>query len=152
MDRHVRATACGLAAVHRPWPVEVRCFDLAEEVGELARAVLVAGGHTGTAAPDEEVAEALCDVFALVDQYHVELDERFIFTGWGAWSQTTQGESAVPAMAQGPAGRKDRGDPPGQRAAPGVRLRELPPPQRRHGNHRERQPHLPCGCDGGGVG
>jgi len=58
MDRHVRATAYTLAAVHRPWPVEVRCLDLAEEVGELARAVLV-------------------DVFALADHYHVELDELY---------------------------------------------------------------------------
>ncbi len=58
MDRHVLATACALAAVHRPWAVEVRCLDLAEEVGELARAVLV-------------------DVFALADHYHVELDELY---------------------------------------------------------------------------
>ena len=75
VDRHVRASACTLAAVHRPWPVEVRCLDLAEEVGELARAVLVAEGHKSTAAPAEEVAEALCgvlvDVFALADHYHV---------------------------------------------------------------------------------
>ncbi len=82
MDRHVRATACALAVVHRPWPVEVRCLDLAEEVGELARAVLVAEGHKGTAAPAEEVAEALCgvlvDVFALADHYHVELDELYL--------------------------------------------------------------------------
>jgi len=35
-----------------------RCLDLAEEVGELARAVLV-------------------DVFALADHYHVELDELY---------------------------------------------------------------------------
>ncbi len=81
MDRHVRATACALAAVHRPWPVEVRCLDLAEEVGELARAVLVAEGHKGTTAPVEKVAEALCgvlvDVFALADHYHVELDELY---------------------------------------------------------------------------
>ena len=81
MDRHVRATACALAALHRPWPVEVRCLDLAEEVGELARAVLVAEGHKGTTAPVEKVAEALCgvlvDVFALADHYHVELDELY---------------------------------------------------------------------------
>ncbi len=81
MDRHVRATACALAALQRPWPVEVRGLDLAEEVGELARAVLVAEGHKGTAAPAEEVAEALCgvlvDVFALADHYHVELDELY---------------------------------------------------------------------------
>ena len=35
----------------------------------------------GTAAPAEEVAEALCgvlvDVFALADHYHVELDELY---------------------------------------------------------------------------
>ncbi len=81
MDRHVRATACALAAVHRPWPVEVRCLDLAEEVGELARAVLVTEGRKGSAAPAEEVAEALCgvlvDVFALADHYHVDLDELY---------------------------------------------------------------------------
>jgi len=81
VDRHVRATAYALAAVHRPWAVEVRCLDLAEEVGELARAVLVTEGHKSTAAPAEEVAEALCgvliDVFALADHYHVELDELY---------------------------------------------------------------------------
>jgi len=81
VDRHVRATACALAHLHRPWPVEVRCLDLAEEVGELARAVLAAEGHKGTTAPVEEVAEALCgvlvDVFALADHYHVELDELY---------------------------------------------------------------------------
>jgi hypothetical protein len=65
VDRHVRATACALAAVHPPRPVEV----------------LVAEGHKGTAAPAEEVAEALCgvlvDVFALADHYHVDLDELY---------------------------------------------------------------------------
>ena len=43
--------------------------------------MLVAEGHKGTAAPAEEVAEALCgglvDVFALADHYHVELDELY---------------------------------------------------------------------------
>jgi NTP pyrophosphatase (non-canonical NTP hydrolase) len=81
VDRHVRATACALAAVHRPWPVEVRCLDLVEEVGELARAVLVTEGRKGSAAPAEEVDEALCgvlvDVFALADHYHVDLDELY---------------------------------------------------------------------------
>lgn len=59
VDRHVRVTVCALAVVHRPWPVEVRCLDLAEEVGEFARAVLV-------------------DVFALADHYDVKLDELYV--------------------------------------------------------------------------
>ncbi len=125
VDRHVRASACALAAVHQPWPVEVRCLNLAEELGELARAVLVAEGHKSTAAPAEEVAEAPCgvlvDVFALADHYHVELDElypRCTPTCWRAWSQ---GKPEVPAMTRRPAGSwKDRDDPPGHRAAPGV--------------------------------
>lgn len=82
MDRHVRATACALAALHRPWPVEVRCLDLAEEVGELARAVLVAEGHKGTPQhrprmSPKRCAGVLVDVFALADHYHVELDELY---------------------------------------------------------------------------
>jgi len=58
VDRHVRATAYVLAALHRPWAVEVRCLDLAEEVGEALCGVLV-------------------DVFALADHYHVDLDELY---------------------------------------------------------------------------
>lgn len=55
----VRAgTARAIAAVYRPWVAEVRCLDLAEEVGELARAVLV-------------------DVFALAEHYRVGLDELY---------------------------------------------------------------------------
>ncbi len=73
--------AAAAAAADWEGPVEVRFLDLAEEVGELARAVLVTEGHKGTAAPAEEVAEALCgvlvDVFALADHYHVELDELY---------------------------------------------------------------------------
>lgn len=143
MDRHVRATAHALAAVHRPWAVEVRCLDLAEEVGELARAVLVTEGHKSTAAPAEEVAEALCgvlvDVFALADHYHVELDElypcmlaRFVDGHRGGLGGAGY-DPEVPAMTRRLGGRKDRDDPFGCRAAPGVRLRVLWP--RRPGNH-----------------
>lgn len=42
------------------WPVEVRCLDLAEEIGELARAVLITEGHKPVARDEEHVAEALC--------------------------------------------------------------------------------------------
>lgn len=82
MDQHVRATADTLAGVYRPWPPEVRCLDLAEEVGELARAVLAAEGRK--AAPGvhrEDVGDALCgvllDVFALADHYRIDLDELY---------------------------------------------------------------------------
>jgi len=59
------------------WSAEVRCLDLTEEVGELARAVLVAEGRKSTDL-EEPVAQALCgvlfDVFALAEQYQVDLD------------------------------------------------------------------------------
>ena len=50
--------AAAAAAADWEGPVEVRFFDMVEEVGELAQAVLV-------------------DVFALADHYHVELDELY---------------------------------------------------------------------------
>lgn len=62
----------------------MRCLDLAEEVGELARAVLVAERHKGTAGQgrmSEDIGEALCgvllDVFALAEHYQVGLDELY---------------------------------------------------------------------------
>ncbi|MHB1534988.1 MAG: MazG-like family protein [Acidimicrobiales bacterium] len=64
-----------------PWPVEVRCLDLAEEVGELARALLVAENHKPAVGDEQPVAEALCgvmfDVFALAAQYHLDLDAHY---------------------------------------------------------------------------
>lgn len=79
MDRHVRATAAALAVRYPPWAPEVRCLDLAEEVGELARAVLAAEGHKAADGGScQQVGEALCGVllgvFALADHYRVELD------------------------------------------------------------------------------
>jgi len=62
------------------WSAEVRCLDLTEEVGELARAVLVAEGRKCTDL-EEPVAQALCgvlfDVFALAQQYQVDLDVQY---------------------------------------------------------------------------
>ncbi len=62
------------------WSAEVRCLDLTEEVGELARAVLVAEGRKSTDL-EEPVAQALCgvlfDVFALAEQYQVDLDVQY---------------------------------------------------------------------------
>lgn len=62
------------------WSAEVRCLDLTEEVGELARAVLVAEGRKSTDLV-EPVAQALCgvlcDVFALAEQYQVDLDVQY---------------------------------------------------------------------------
>ena len=62
------------------WSAEVRCLDLTEEVGELARAVLVAEGRISTDL-EEPVAQALCgvlfDVFALAEQYQVDLDVQY---------------------------------------------------------------------------
>ncbi len=62
------------------WSAEVRCLDLTEEVGELARAVLVAEGRKCTEL-EEPVAQALCgvlfDVFALAEQYQVDLDVQY---------------------------------------------------------------------------
>lgn len=84
MDQYVQATARAIAAAHRPWVAEVRCLDLAEEVGELARAVLVAEQHKSTAGQEplsEDVGEALCGVlvavFALAEHYRVGLDELY---------------------------------------------------------------------------
>ncbi len=84
MDQYVQATARAIGTVYRPWVAEVRCLDLAEEVGELARAVLVAEQHKSTARQEpmsEDVGEALCgvlvDVFALADHYRVGLDELY---------------------------------------------------------------------------
>ncbi len=62
------------------WTAEVRCLDLTEELGELARAVLVAEGRKSTGL-EEPVSQALCgvlfDVFALADQYQVDLDVQY---------------------------------------------------------------------------
>lgn len=62
------------------WSAEVRCLDLAEEVGELARAILVAEGRKPTDL-EEPISQALCgvlfDVFALAEQYQVDLDIQY---------------------------------------------------------------------------
>ncbi len=67
LDEVVAWTGGALEGVFEPWPIEVRCLDLGEEVGELCRAVLVHQGHKEP--PAEELGEALCgvlvDVFAL---------------------------------------------------------------------------------------
>lgn len=79
MSQWTARTASVLAALPS-WSAEVRCLDLAEEVGELARAVLVAEGRKPTDL-EEPVAQALCgvlfDVFALAEQYHVDLDVQY---------------------------------------------------------------------------
>ncbi len=71
------------AAVHAlfpTWSAEVRCLDLAEEAGELARAVLVAEGHK-SADPEEPIAQALCgvlfDLLALAQHYQLDLDTHY---------------------------------------------------------------------------
>lgn len=97
MDQHVRATADALAAAYPAWPPEVRCLDLAEEVGELARAVLTAEGHKATpAARREDVGDALCgvllDVFALADHYRIDLDHLYP-TMLARLASTTTGHS-----------------------------------------------------------
>lgn len=76
MNHWVERTAAALATIPA-WSPEVRCLDLAEEAGELARAVLVVEGHK-TADGEEPVGTALCgvlfDVFALAECYGIDLD------------------------------------------------------------------------------
>lgn len=79
LSRWTARTASVLTAFPS-WSAEVRCLDLTEEVGELARAVLVAEGRKATDL-EEPVAQALCgvlfDVFALAEQYQVDLDVQY---------------------------------------------------------------------------
>ncbi len=79
LSRWTARTASVLTAFPS-WSAEVRCLDLTEEVGELARAVLVAEGRKSTDL-EEPVAQALCgvlfDVFALAEQYQVDLDVQY---------------------------------------------------------------------------
>ncbi len=79
MSQWTARTARVLAAFPS-WAAEVRCLDLTEEVGELARAILVAEGLKPTDL-EEPIAQALCgvlfDVFALAEQYQVDLDVQY---------------------------------------------------------------------------
>lgn len=74
------ARTAAVLAEFPSWSAEVRCLDLAEEVGELVRAVLVAEGFK-PADIEEPIAQALCgvlfDVFALAEQYQVDLDVHY---------------------------------------------------------------------------
>lgn len=74
------ARTAAVLAVFPSWSAEVRCLDLTEEVGELARAILVVEGLKPTDL-EESVAQALCgvlfDVFALAGQYQVDLDVQY---------------------------------------------------------------------------
>jgi len=67
---HWTARTASVLTAFPSWSAEVRCLDLTEEVGELARAVLVAEGRKSTDL-EEPVAHALCgvlfDVFALAE-------------------------------------------------------------------------------------
>jgi NTP pyrophosphatase (non-canonical NTP hydrolase) len=78
VDSLTRWTAQVLATHYQPWSPEVRCLDLLEEAGELARAVLLAERHKqqhGVAG--EDMATAICgvlvDLLALADHYDVQL-------------------------------------------------------------------------------
>ena len=79
MNKWIASTREALASFP-DWPAEVRCLDLAEEAGELARAVLVAEQRKPVGDGDP-VADALCgvmvDVFALAAHYQVDLDTRY---------------------------------------------------------------------------
>lgn len=79
MNHWVGRTAAVLATAPA-WSPEVRCLDLTEEVGELARTVLVVEGHK-TADCEEPMGTALCgvlfDVFALAECYGIDLDTRY---------------------------------------------------------------------------
>jgi NTP pyrophosphatase (non-canonical NTP hydrolase) len=78
--RQWKARTASVLTAFPYWPAEVRCLDLTEEVGELARAVLVAEGRTSTEL-EEPVTQALCgvlcNVFALAEQYQVDLDVQY---------------------------------------------------------------------------
>lgn len=60
LDEMAEWTAEMVGGAFGRWPVEVRCLDLVEEVGELARAVLVDQGHK--APPGEDLTVAVCGV------------------------------------------------------------------------------------------
>ncbi len=59
------------------WSAGLRCLDLTEELGELARVILIAEGRKSATEREEPIAQALCgvlfDVFALAQHYGVDL-------------------------------------------------------------------------------
>ena len=78
IDDLARWTTEALSSRYPPWPPEVRCLDLLEEAGELARAVLLAENHKQDhGLPAEAMSTAICgvlvDVLALADHYDVRL-------------------------------------------------------------------------------
>ncbi|WP_460820252.1 hypothetical protein [Nocardioides korecus] len=80
MNQWVARTETVLAAFPA-WSAGVRCLDLTEELGELARAILIAEGRKSATESEEPVAQALCgvlfDVFALAQHYGVDLDTEY---------------------------------------------------------------------------
>lgn len=79
MNHWIAHTATVLSAFPS-WSPTVRCVDLTEEVGELARAILGTEGHKHTG-DEEPIALALCgvlfDIFALAEHYGVDLDTEY---------------------------------------------------------------------------
>ena len=79
LDDLTRRTAEVLASHYSPWPPELRCLDLLEETGELARSILLVEKHkqAGRAELEEDVPTAICgvlvDLLALADHYGVSL-------------------------------------------------------------------------------
>ncbi len=80
MNQWVSRTATVLATFPT-WSAGVRCLDLTEELGELARAILIAEGRKSATEREEPIAQALCgvlfDVFALAQHYGVDLDAEY---------------------------------------------------------------------------
>ena len=79
LDEMAAWTAERVGGTFERWPVEVRCLDLVEEVGELARAVLVDRGHK--LGPGEDLTVAVCgvlmDVLIVAHDSGVRLDAAY---------------------------------------------------------------------------
>jgi NTP pyrophosphatase (non-canonical NTP hydrolase) len=79
LDSLTGRTARLLSNRYSPWSPEIRCLDLLEETGELARAVLTVERHKqgGEAKPEEDISTAICgvlvDLLALADHYGISL-------------------------------------------------------------------------------
>jgi NTP pyrophosphatase (non-canonical NTP hydrolase) len=80
LNSYMQQTAEALAGFP-PWSAEIRCLDLMEEAGELARALLLQQGHKTSDQGSEEVGIALCgvlaDLFALAHHFSIDLDARY---------------------------------------------------------------------------